>query len=98
MPVSRGKKGAFCHFLVDTGAQFSIINKEFAEQKVGPCLSPPLSRLVSSFGMPTAVREGFNYVADLTLPCGTKTFNVFFEWKISICQLKSIGCPQLLTA
>ena len=28
--------------------------------------------------MPTAVREGFNYVADLTLPCGTKTFNVFF--------------------
>ena len=41
-------------------------------------MSPPLSRLVSSFGMPTAVREGFNYVADLTLPCGTKTFNVFF--------------------
>ena len=28
--------------------------------------------------MPTAIREGFNYTADLTLPCGTKTFCIFF--------------------
>ena len=78
MPVSRGKRGARCHFLLDTGAQLSIINKEFVENKVGVCLSPPMSRLVSSFGMPTAIREGFNYTAGLTLPCGTKTFCIFF--------------------
>lgn len=77
-PVIRGKKGARRHFLLDTGAQFSIINKEFVEKKVGACLSPTMSRLVSSFGMPTAIREGFNYTASLTLPCGNKTFCIFF--------------------
>ena len=78
LPVSRDKRGARCHFLLDTGAQFSIISKEFVENKVGVCLSPPMSRLVSSFGTPTVIREGFNYTADLTLPCGTKTFCIFF--------------------
>ena len=78
LPVSRGKRGARCHFLLDTRAKFSIINKEFVENKVGVCLSPPMSRLVSSFGMHTAIKEGFNYTADLTLPCGTKTFCIFF--------------------
>ena len=78
LPVSRGKKSARCHFLLDTGAQFSIINKEFVEKNVGVCLSPPSSRSVSSLGMLSAHREGFNYTADLTLPCSTKTYCIFF--------------------
>ena len=94
MPVSRGKHGARCHFLLETGAQFSIINKEFVENKVGVCLSPPMYRLVSYFGMPTAIREGFNYTADLTLPCGTKTFCIFFAMEgFSL----SIQVPKLPT-
>ena len=78
LPVSRGKKTVRCNFLLDTGAQFSIINKELVESKVGPCLSPLTTRLVSSFGVPLANRSGYNYVADLTRPCGSKVFCLFF--------------------
>ena len=78
LPVSRGKTRARCNFLLDSGAQFSIINKEFVERKVGPCLSPPISRLVSSFGLPAAEKKGFNYTAYLRLPCGMNTYCIFF--------------------
>ena len=95
LPVSRGKKSVRCHFLLDSGAQFSIINKDFVVKNVGVCLSPPTSRLVSSLGMSSAQREGYNYSADLTLPCGNKICCSFFAMEgfnlpIKIPKLASI--------
>ena len=93
--VSRGKKKARCTFLLDTGAQFSIINKQLVDRRVGKCLSPPLARTVSSFGLPASKNKGFNYSAKLTLPCGQKTDCMFFaidnfKLTIQIPMLKSV--------
>ena len=96
LPVGRGKNNARCHFLLDTGAQFSIINKEFVENKVGACLSPPMSKMVSSFGMPSAIREGFNYTADLTLPCGNKIFCIFFAMEGFSLPIKVHKLPTVI--
>ena len=76
--VSREKRSVRCSFLLDTGAQFSIINKELVDRRVGVCLSPPMSRRVSSFDEPVKNSKGFNYPADLTLPCGLKVYCIFF--------------------
>ena len=70
LTLGREKKLVRCSFLLDTGAQFSIINKQLVNKRVGVCLSPPISRNVSSFDMPMKKSKGFNYPADLTLPCG----------------------------
>ena len=78
LKVSREKRSVRCSFLLDTGAQFSIINKELVDKRVGKCLSPPMSRKVSSFDVPIKNSKGFNYPADLTLPCGQKVYCIFF--------------------
>ena len=82
-------------FLLDTGAQFSIINKQLVDNKVGKCLSPLVVRMLSSFGMPSSKIKGFNYPAQLTLPCGLKTNCVFFvmddfELSLEIPMLTSV--------
>ena len=66
--VNKGKKSVKCSFLLDTGAQFSIINKQLVDSKLGDCCGAPLTRVVSSFGVPASVSEGFNLVANVTLP------------------------------
>ena len=78
LPVCRGKSTVRCNFLLDSGAQFSVINKELVVSRVGPCLSPPTTKKVSSFGLPMADRKGYNYTADLRLPCGKRIFSLFF--------------------
>ena len=94
LPVIRDKRNsARCAFLLDSGAQFSIINKEFVEKRVGPCLSPPIYKLVSSFGLPVANRVGYNYVADLRLPCKSRIPCLFFAiegFNLSV-QIPEIG-------
>ena len=87
LKVSRGKKSFNCSFLLDTGAQFSIINKQLIDSKLGDCCGQSLDRLVSSFGVPASTSKGFNFVASLTLPCGRKTSCLFFameEFKLSL--------------
>ena len=87
LSVDRGRRAVRCTFLLDTGAQFSIINKQLVDNKVGKCLSPPVARMVSSFGLPSSKSKGFNYPAQLTLPCGLKTNCVFFamdDFKLSL--------------
>ena len=78
LKVGRGRKSFKCCFLLDTGAQFSVINKQLVDSKLGDYCGAPLSRLVSSFGLPARVSEGFHLVADLTMPCGTKSSCLFF--------------------
>ena len=76
--VSRGKSKAKLVFLLDSGAQFSSICKESVEKLVDECRSPPMARLVSSYGQIMGKRtKGFNYTAKITLPCG-KGLNVDF--------------------
>ena len=76
--INKGKKSVKCCFLLDTGAQFSIINKQFVDSQLGNCCGAPLTRLVSSFGLPASVSKGFNLIANLTLPCGEKSSCLFF--------------------
>ena len=77
--VSRGKKRAKFVFLLDTGAQFSSISKEAVEKYVDECHSPPMARLVCSYGQVMGRRtKGYNYTAKLTLPCGQKIDVDFF--------------------
>ena len=78
LKVSKGKKSFKCSFLLDTGAQFSIINKQIIDSKLGDCCGAPLTRLVSSFGVPAGASKGYNFLANLTLPCGGKTRCLFF--------------------
>ena len=78
LKVTKGKKSFKCSFLLDTGAQFSIINKQIIDSKLGDCCGSSLTRLVSSFGMPACTRKGFNFVASLTLPCRKKNWCLFF--------------------
>ena len=76
--VSRGRSKAKFVFLLDSGAQFSTICKEAVEKIVDKCRSPPMARLVSSFGQIVGKRtKGYNYTAKLTLPCG-QSINVDF--------------------
>ena len=58
LSVDLGRRAARCTFLLDTGAQFSIINKQLVDNKVGKCLSPPVARMVSSFGLPSSKSRG----------------------------------------
>ena len=93
LTVSRQKRSVRCSFLLDTGAQFSIINKQLVDKRVGLCLSQPMIRNVSSFDMPTKKSKGFNYPADLTLPCGKKAYCVFFameDFRLNI-QVPMLG-------
>ena len=77
--VSRGKERAKFVFLLDTGAQFSSISKEAVEKYVDECRSPPMARLVCSYGQVMGRRtKGYNYTAKLTLPCGQKIDVDFF--------------------
>ena len=77
--VSRGKKRAKFVFLLDIGAQFSSISKEAVEKYVDECRSPPMARLVCSYGQVMGRRtKGYNYTAKLTLPCGQKIDVDFF--------------------
>ena len=78
LTVGRQNKSVKCSFLIDTGAQFSIINKQLVDKRVGVCLSPLMSRNVSSFDVPMRKSKGFNYPADLTLPSGQKVYCIFF--------------------
>ena len=50
LTVSRGTKRAKFVFLPDTGAQFSSISKEAVEKCVDESRSPPMARLVRSYG------------------------------------------------
>ena len=87
LKVHKGKKSFKCCFLLDTGAQFSIINKQIIDSKLGNCCGSSLTRLVSSFGMPASASKGFNFLANLTLPCGGKTTCLFFameDFKLSL--------------
>ena len=52
LAVGREKRSVRCSFLLDIGVQFSIINKQLVDKRVGVCLSPSMSRNVSSFDMP----------------------------------------------
>ena len=65
-------------FLLNTGAKISIINKKLVNKRVGVCLSPPMSRNVSSLDMPIKKSQGSNYPADLTLSCGQRVYCIFF--------------------
>ena len=66
------------YFLLDSGAQFSTICREAVENLVDECRSPPMARLISSFGQVEGKRtKGYNYTAKLTLPSG-KGINVDF--------------------
>ena len=78
LPVSLGKKSTRCVFLLDTGAQFSIINKQLVEDGLGECYDAPVARLVASFGMPAHKSKGFDYGATLRLPSGKKARCLFF--------------------
>ena len=77
--VGRGKSRAKFVFLLDSGAQFSSICKEAVEKYVDECHSPPMARLVCSFGQNRGRwTKGYNYTAKLTLPCGQKIDVDFF--------------------
>ena len=77
--VSRGRSSAKFVFLLDSGAQFSSICKEAVERLVDECRSPPMAKLVSSFGQTMGKRtKGYNYTAKLTLPDGRKINVDFF--------------------
>ena len=65
--------------MLDTGAQFISISKEAVEKYVDECRSPPMARLVCSYGQVMGRRtKGYNYTAKLTLPCGQKIDVDFF--------------------
>ena len=78
LTVQRGKRSTRCAFLIDSGSQISVINKQLVEKNVGVCLSPPITKYVSSFCLPSAERVGYNYLADLRLPGGDKLLSLFF--------------------
>lgn len=79
LTVSRGKNcSSEFVFLLDTGAQISIINKELVEKKVDLCRSPLINKMVTSFGNVNKCQAGYNYVAYLTLPCGSRVYSNFF--------------------
>ena len=95
LAVGREKRSVRCSFLLDTRAQFSIINKQLVDKRVRVCLSPPMSRNVSSFDMPIKKSKGLNYPADLTLPCGQKVYCIFFAMEdfrlnVQVPMLKSV--------
>ena len=76
--VSRGRKRAKFVFLLDSGPQVSSICKEAIEKLVDNCRSPPMARLVCSYGQIMGQRsKGFNYTAKLTLLFG-QNLNVDF--------------------
>ena len=97
LKVTKCKKSFKCSFLLDTGAQFSIINKQIVDSRLGDCCGSSLTRLVSSFGMPACTSTGFNLVASLTLPCGNKSSCLFFALDNFRLSLQIPMLPSIVT-
>ena len=70
IPLFCNNKSAVLPFLLDTGAEFSVINKEVAESFLGVCSSPMVLKPVSHFGQVAEYKRTFEYSVQLKFPSG----------------------------